>query len=109
MGAQVKRVCVWAAGVIVLGVRVPEWPVSARECGAAANKCGTAASKCGAAALECHASASEHLLSAPERTMIMGEQCSPRADGDFATWAEQHFESVEKFWSVKRGQPQRSD
>jgi len=35
----------------------------------------------------------------------MGEQRIPRADGDFATWAEQHFESVEKFWSVKRGQP----
>jgi len=39
-------------------------------------------------------------MSALERTTKLSEQRIPRADGDFATWAEQHFESVEKFWSV---------
>lgn len=46
-GRAGKRVCGWADGVIVPCVRVPEWPVPARECGAAASSCGEAASKCG--------------------------------------------------------------
>ena len=46
-GRAGKRVCGWADSVIVPSVWVPEWPVSARECGEAASKCGEAANKCG--------------------------------------------------------------